>query len=58
MDVVSHTYLIPLCSGPTGAFPCAAFFALTGSTSKHFHRRRVSSAAADMTVVPSGDIDV
>ena len=32
-----------------------AFF-LVGSTAKHFHSRSVSSAAADTTVLPSGDI--
>jgi len=33
---------------------CFSFFC--GSTAKHFHRRSVSSAAADTTVLPSGDI--
>ncbi len=32
-----------------------AFFFLSGSDWKHFQRRSVSSAAADTTVLPSGD---
>jgi len=33
---------------------CLTFFC--GSTAKHFQRRSVSSAAAETTVLPSGDI--
>jgi hypothetical protein len=33
-----------------------SFFFLTGSGAKHFHNRRVSSAPADNTVLPSGDM--
>lgn len=31
-------------------------FSLTGSMTKHFHNLKVSSAPADKTVVPSGEI--
>jgi len=34
----------------------AGVFFFAGSTAKHFHSRNVSSAAADTTVLPSGDI--
>ena len=33
-----------------------SFFFLTGSGAKHFHSRKVSSAPADNTVLPSGDV--
>lgn len=47
-------YLIPLEKCVEAC--CFGFVALVGSTAKHFHRRNVSSAAPDTTVVPSGDI--
>jgi hypothetical protein len=33
-----------------------SFFFFTGSGAKHFHSRKVSSAPADNTVLPSGDM--
>jgi len=35
-----------------------ADLALAGSTAKQFHRRNVSSAAPDTTLVPSGDMAI
>lgn len=56
--MVDLPYLIPLLIIVLGAalsIDAGAFF-LAGSTAKHFHNRNVSSAAADTTVLPSGDI--
>lgn len=49
-------YLMPLENGTAAAvLVVEAFLVLVGSTAKHFHILRVSSAAPEMTVEPSGD---
>ena len=58
-NLTYKSYLIPLEKG-TDAVDLAvdAFLLFVGSRAKHFHILRVSSAAADTTVLPSGDIAV
>ena len=52
-----HQRIIVLNDEP-GSFPVGFVFVFffSWSTLKHFHRRKVSSAAADTTVSPSGDM--
>lgn len=58
-NLTYKSYLIPLEKG-TDAVDLAvdAFLLFVGSRAKHFHILSVSSAAADTTVLPSGDIAV